>query len=251
MGQSLFRIPKIFLFITLCNLMACQNYAIKKVERTDYRFEVSENQVKDLRVEEIVEPFREALQVEMSEVIGYNEFELSKQQPESTLGTFMCDAIFSEASKLYSGKIDFAVVNYGGMRIPFLSAGDINVGRIFELMPFENYLVVLDLDLSTTQRLFEQMSGRGGWPMSQNVQMKIDTSNVSYDVTIDGQGLESKSHYKVLISDYIANGGDDCDFLKDSPRETLDILLRDAIIEHLRNTTDTISYQNQGLISYE
>lgn len=237
--------------IALCSLMACKRYAIKKVEHTDYRFEVSDNQLNDIQVEEIVEPYREALEVEMSEVIGFNQFELAKQQPESTLGTFMCDAIFSEASKLYSGDIDFAVVNYGGMRIPFLSAGDIKVGRIFELMPFENYLVVLDLDLATMERLFEQMTGRGGWPMSKNVQMKIDTTNVSYDVLVGGQELGKKRRYKVLISDYIANGGDDCDFLKDAPRETLDILLRDAIIEHLRNTSDTISYQNEGLISYE
>lgn len=237
--------------IALCSFTACQNYIVKKVESDNYSFEAAQTFEHDLELDKIIEPFRASLAEEMSEVIGFNKFEMAKYQPESPLGTFMCDAILSEASKMYENEIDFSVINYGGIRIPFLSAGDIKVGRIFELMPFENYIVVLNLDLETTERLFEQMAGRGGWPMSNNVQMKIDTTQLSYDVSIDGKKLGAKNQYKVLISDYIANGGDDCDFLKETPRETLDILLRDAIIEHLRNTTDTISYQLTGNISYE
>lgn len=239
------------LLFLLCSVAACQNLAVKKLEHTDYRFEASEDQKLDQQVEDIVKPYREALTKEMSEVIGYNKFEMAKQQPESPLGTFMCDAILSEAGKIYQGEIDFSVINYGGMRIPFLSAGEIEVGRIFELMPFENYLVVLDLELSTTKRLFQQMAQRGAWPLSENVQMKIDSTDYSYQVQINEQALGAKERYKVLISDYIANGGDDCAFLKGTKRETMDVLLRDAIIDHLRNTSDTIAYRLNGQISYE
>jgi len=241
----------VLLLIAICGFTACQNYSVKKLESGSYRFDSSQEMATDPEVDEIIAPYQKELAVEMSEVIGYNQFEMAKQQPESPLGTFMCDAILSEAANYYDGKIDFAVINYGGMRIPFLSAGPIRVGRIFELMPFENYLVVLDLDLATTQRLFKQMADRGGWPLSNGVQMQIDKEEGTYKVQIDGAALGEQDSYKVLISDYIANGGDDCSFLKDANRETLDILLRDAIIENLRGHSDTISYQVNGNISYE
>jgi len=241
----------VLLLIAICGFSACKNYSLNKLESNSYRFDTAQEMSTDPVVDEIVAPYQEALAVEMSEVIGYNQFEMAKQQPESPLGTFMCDAILSEAANYYDGKIDFAVINYGGMRIPFLSAGPIRVGRIFELMPFENYLVVLDLDLATTKRLFKQMADRGGWPLSDGVQMQIDRAAGTYKVQVDGKTLGEQDSYKVLISDYIANGGDDCSFLKDAERETLDLLVRDAIIANLRGHSDTISYQVKGNISYE
>ncbi len=249
--RSTFRFSLLFFILAAFSLSACHNYILQKVESDSYRFDSTESLAADEGVEAIIAPFRESLAEEMNEVIGYNKFEMAKQQPDNPLGTFMCDAILSEASEYYQGQIDFAVINYGGIRIPFLSAGDISVGRIFELMPFENYIVVLDLDLATTEMLFQTMTDRGGWPMSQGVEMRMDTTNLTYDVSINGENLGSKQRYKVLISDYIANGGDSCDFLKEAPRETLGVLLRDAIIDHLRGMSDTISYQLNGRISYE
>ena len=38
---------------------------------------------------------------------------------------------------------------------------------------------------------------------------------------------------KVLTSDYLANGGDSYDFLIDVPRESVNLKIRDALIQNL------------------
>ena len=67
---------------------------------------------------------------------------MDKRQPEGLLGDFMADAMFTMAQKNYDTNIDAAFVNYGGIRISYVKAGDITKGKIFEMMPFDNIIVL-------------------------------------------------------------------------------------------------------------
>jgi len=57
-------------------------------------------------------------------------------------------------------------------------------------------------------------------------------------VHIHGKALQSHRVYKFALPDYIANGGDRCTFLADADKRVdLDYLVRDAIIDQVRNLT--------------
>ena len=78
----------------------------------------------------------------MNDVIGQAEISLDKKQPKCTLGNFMVDALYVMGAEKYNTKVDAAFINYGGIRLTQLPAGNITNGKIFELMPFDNLLIL-------------------------------------------------------------------------------------------------------------
>ncbi len=186
----------------------------------------------DSEVESLIAPYKAQLDQQMSQVIGQSAMELLKEKPESTLGNWVADAILDYAIRHTGKDLDLAMSNYGGLRIPSLPAGEINKGKIYELMPFDNYLVVLSLKGDVLMRLFERIADYGGWPISRGVQLSIRDSLV-HEVTLHGLPIYNQKIYTIVISDYVANGGDRCDFLEDQPRENLEVYFRDALIDQV------------------
>ena len=190
----------------------------------------------DEDVEQLIAPYREQIQEEMNTVIGEVTAEMHKSKPESTLGNWFCDAMLDYTNALHQEDYDFAINNYGGIRIPSLAKGPLTVGKIYELMPFDNMLVVLKVDGKTLRKLFEMFAEKNGWPMSRNVQLTIKEKKI-FSLSIKGAPLEEDKIYTVVTSDYVANGGDAAYFLKQAELKETGVLLRDALIEQAKQYT--------------
>lgn len=184
----------------------------------------------DAEIVAMIEPYSTELDKEMNQVIGSCAKDLTKAKPESKLGNWMADLIHKKSEAYYGKPIDLALVNYGGIRIPTLSQGEISKRTIFELMPFDNMLVVLHVDASTMLQLFERMAEYGGWPVSHQVKYIINNDQPE-EITIHGKPIDENKIYTIALSDFIANGGDKCFFFEDKKREMLGRLFRDALIE--------------------
>ena len=115
------------------------------------------------------------------------------------------------------------------MRIRSLPKGDITRSKIYELMPFDNALVVLTLDSVAVSQFFNHIAPRGGWPIG-GASFEI-RNNKAENIKIGGDILRGGRTYTFCVSDYIANGGDSAEFFKNAKRETLDKLMRDAFLE--------------------
>ena len=202
------------LVILLISISSCKIYHEANTEHSKYDLTTDANIQSDIEINEMIAPYKEDLDAEMNQVIGVCEKELMKALPECTLGNWAADAILEQCNNTYSGPVDFAVVNYGGIRIPSLPQGDITTGKIFELMPFDNMLVVLEVKGSVVQQLFENIAGRGGWPVSKGVVCTFNTAGQLLDVQINGKAIDTNKIYRIGITDYVANGGDKCDFFK-------------------------------------
>ncbi len=186
----------------------------------------------DASVEEMIAPYKKEMEEEMEVKIGELAIMLEKAKPESTLGNFVADLIHKKCEDYYKQPIDFAVVNYGGLRIPSIPAGAISKSKVFELMPFDNMLVVVEVDGVTMLQLFKTMADKGGWPISKHVSYEIE-GGTAQKIMINNEPLDLARSYKVAISDYLANGGDRLSFLIDKPRTNLDVLFRDAILQYI------------------
>ena len=184
-------------------------------------------------IEAYIAPFRAEMEEEMNVVVGTTDQELVKSKPNSNLGNWFCD-LLEESSKEYfpSVEVDFAVQNYGGLRLKSMPAGDITAGKIFELMPFDNTLVCLELNAETTQRLINRIAEYGGWPISKSLSFTIQDSS-AVDIQIKQMPLDDNKIYQVVMPDYIANGGDSCDFLKDKKRLDSEVVIREILIDYL------------------
>ncbi|WP_187261020.1 5'-nucleotidase C-terminal domain-containing protein [Pontibacter beigongshangensis] len=187
------------------------------------------------QVETTIAPYRERVTAQMSEVIGYSEAELTKGEYQSPLGNFVVDLLLEESRELYGQPIDMAVATNGGFRSP-IPEGKVTMGNAFELMPFENELVVLTLDGPTVQELFDFAASTRIAPMANATYTALDGK--ASNITINGKAFDPARHYTVLTSDYLANGGDHMTmFSKALKTEKVGMLMRDAIVRHIRELT--------------
>lgn len=231
------------LIVLVFLIMTASSCAKKVWQVTDsdtsyYRFDDDLGAAQDQTIDDLIEPYRTTLDAEMKVVIGEMAHSMSKKLPESTLGNFVAQLLKEQTEVIIKDSLDFAMQNHGGLRINSIAKGPVNRGKIFELMPFDNMLVVITADGKIIKQLFDVIAFKGGWPMTDDIQLTINDTRVE-EVLIHGKPIEDNKLYKFAINDYIANGGDNCDFLQEGKVETLNITVRDAIIDFFERTKGT------------
>jgi 2',3'-cyclic-nucleotide 2'-phosphodiesterase (5'-nucleotidase family) len=229
MNKFSFVIPALILFLASCGKV----YHLADVQGRTYRIEKASYPV-DVRVASVIEPYKLELDKTMNEVIGYCEKELVKGKPNSTLTNWFADALQDEAQEISAEPIDFAVQNYGGIRVPVFGKGPVTVGKMYELMPFDNVMYILKLKGTDVKMLFDKMAESGGWPVSRNVSFRIEYGKAE-NIRIKGAALDTTAVYTAAIPDYIANGGDNMIFLKNLPSVNTGVLLRDMLIKNVKD----------------
>lgn len=213
-------------------------YSCNPVYRTSsvqYKGYQVEGQQKDQSIQQFLQPYSDSVNGSMNTVLGQLAVDLDKRQPEGTLGNFMADAMKVMAEKYYKTTIDAAFINYGGIRLNGIKAGPITRGRIFELMPFDNIIILQKIKGLVLQEFLDHVAGRGGWPVAGIIMQIKDKKAVN--VMIDGKPLDQNMTYTIANSDYVANGGDNCEMLKTIPQINNGFLLRDALIEYVHSIT--------------
>ena len=186
----------------------------------------------------IIAPYQKGIETEMNEVISYSKNSLTKKGTESLLGNFVTDLCLNYADA------HMCVMNNGGLR-SIIDKGPITRGEIYELMPFENELVVLELNKEDYLGLLNYICKRSGEPFSG---IKITMNKEGRVITNSWPvNFEENEKVKVLTSDYLANGGDKMSFFQNKEQYKLGLKLRDAIIDHCEKN-DTITANLDGRI---
>lgn len=192
-------------------------------------------QLHDAKTFNTIAPFKIKLDILMSEVLCYNNQDLKKDLPEGTLGNFVCDELMSFAKNNYSKPIDFCMYNNGGLRVGSIAKGNITVGKIYELAPFDNAIVVVELGGNDCKRLFDLIAQNNGTPCSKEFRMTIE-NNLAANIFINNEPFDSTKTYKILTNDYVASGGDKTEPMKKAINVTsLNLMVRDALVQHLRD----------------
>lgn len=166
----------------------------------------------DAGLETILKPYRDSLESQVNAVLIYSDEAMAKAQPESALGNMLADIMLMEVSRKYEA-VDVALLNYGGIRAS-LPKGEVTMGAVMEIMPFMNYVVILEMDGRLMQQLLDHWAAKGGTPISGARFAREDKKAV--DVTIGGKPIQPDQRYKLATIDYLADGGDGCDFLKNA-----------------------------------
>jgi 2',3'-cyclic-nucleotide 2'-phosphodiesterase (5'-nucleotidase family) len=229
---------------------------IKKVETTLLELNSKTVSPEDSTVFNTIQPFKATMDSIMDEVLGTSEFQLLKGLPESTLGDFVSDAVLKKTNDQYHPTdkipVDVCLLNNGGLRSQ-LPKGKITLGNVFELMPFENSIVVLTISGEKMQQLFQSLIENNGAPFAGAT--VIGKGKKITELKINGKPFDITKTYKVTTSDYLAAGGDKYDFFNAPIKvETLNYKLRDAIVDYIKDETkkgNTINVQIDGRIKYQ
>ncbi len=206
-----------------------------KVQKTETQHATISDLAIDSATYKFILPYKQSLDAKMNEVIGFAPVALVKNFPESNLGNFFADAMMQKALMLQN--IDtanlIALFNSGGLRTS-VPQGDVHVGNMYELMPFENELVLVPLKGSELLLVLNAIAEKGGAPV-EGVRFTITNKKAS-TIFVHQNSLDTAKIYTIATSDYLANGGDKF-FNVDAPKNYIKTktLLRDILIEYCKN----------------
>ena len=220
----------ILLFVSL---LSCGPRYFAPVQLSVYNYSLEgskQGEQKEMLV--MLKPYSDSINKSMNLVLGNLEVQLTKTLPNCTLGNFMSDAYLEMGTRKFGRKVDVAAMNYGGIRLNSMEPGPISRGKIFELMPFDNLLVLIELNGTQMQAFLDHLAGRGGWPLA-GVVFTIENKKAT-QVLIGGKPIDAGATYVLATSDYVANGGDESNVLKGLAQINIGYLQRDAIIEYVK-----------------
>ncbi len=239
--------------LLLTGLMACQSsHVVTKQAYT--RIGVDSTARPDTSLVQLLKPYKQGLDKSMNEVLFQTPERLEKRKPESALNNLLCDALLSQASDRYGKPVDVSHLNYGGVRNG-LPKGNVTVGDVFEVMPFDNQLVILTLTGDMLMQFLNHFAGDEALLVG-GISVKLHNNKVQSVTFANGRTLQPAETYTVALSDYIANGGSGANFLKGAvKRQNLDnYLIRDALIDYFRKQGQSgqpITLQANGRINIE
>lgn len=183
---------------------------------------------------------KKKLEKKTNVVIGYCSETMVSEMPQSPLSNFLTDILVEIGNeycqKKHKEAVDFSLLNFGGIRSS-LQAGDITIGNIFEIAPFENSLVIADIKGSEIRKIFQRFKVKKCEPYSQQVSIQY-AGDYFYKAFINGQEIDNNKTYRMITLDFILTGGDD--ILKDVEIGNVDytgIVVRDAYIKHIKKMT--------------
>lgn len=180
-----------------------------------------------------LKPYSDSIKLQMETRLGETKSDLTRTLPESSLGNIIAESLRDCASTILKTNVDIGIVNLGGLRTD-VSAGDITVGTVYELMPFENKMIILTVTGQELQSILNDLAEIGGEPIS-GARFKI-VNNVAKDIIVTGQPIDFNKTYTIATSDYLSNGGGSIKSLWTitNTKET-NFLIRDIIVEYIKN----------------
>lgn len=219
---------------------------------------VSNNEQKaDSQLIQMYLPYKIIIEKDMNRVISISEKEMVKKRPESYLTNFLADLLLEEAKiEAESSRLEIeptiSYYNYGGIRT-FLPQGEITVGKIFELMPFENEMVFIQLTGNQIQEFLNLIAKKGGDSLG-GVRFVISNEKAK-EITVNGTELNLNKKYWLITNDYIAEGGDGLAvFTQRLAMIKSGKKIRDVIINHLekkQKNGEMLTAKLDGRIKYE
>lgn len=241
---------KILIFLAaLASFTACKTYY--PVTHTDNLEKVTHQIAPDKNIKAFYQPYKDSLDKSMKVQLATLSQDLMKEQPESTLGNMMVDILKAETEKYTKKKIDIAILNYGGIRSSSLAKGPLLIENAYLLMPFDNYLVALNLTGQQIQTFCDIIAEYGGWPVA-GISFQIQNKK-AINIMVGEQPLDNSKIYCTATIDYVANGGDGMEFLRPIPQIQTGVLYREAIMEYWKEQTKEgkqISASLENRVSY-
>jgi 2',3'-cyclic-nucleotide 2'-phosphodiesterase (5'-nucleotidase family) len=240
----------VYVFALSVTLLSCK--ASKITDYSGVNYPITDTTFKSNDLDSLIFPYKKGMEEQMSKVIGHTNYDLEAYLPESPLSNFVADVVFDYGFKFKANQKafnltktnTFCLLNIGGLRST-INKGPITVGNIYELMPFDNEIVILKLEPFNIREMLFYLFEKNGQPIS-NAIAYINSNEGRID--IGGQPYNFKNEVYVITSDYLASGGDKMTFFKEKPLVKTGILIRNALIDFVSKVKELPPYKVEGRI---
>jgi 2',3'-cyclic-nucleotide 2'-phosphodiesterase (5'-nucleotidase family) len=234
------------IFITLLICFSCKKGIpeLSQIEGKEVAIDSTFSAVDS--IDAFVSPYRLHINKVLDSALAFAPKPISKSDGRynTTAGNLMADIVMAQAGPIYKSRtgrtIDFVLLNHGGIR-SIISQGKVTARNAYEVMPFENSIVVAELSGKSVIDLISFLVKSGRPHPISGIQIILNKDNSPKSITIQGKPFDEKRTYNVATSDYLINGGDHMDFFKDAIQTTdIDYFIRNAMIDYF-GKVDTLA----------
>jgi len=195
--------------------------------------------LRSAEIDAIIAPYRNELELTMKDTVGYLARPMVKSRPEGLLGNLTSKMVFDYARTI-EPELDMVVMNHGGLRTP-LPSGVITRSKVFELMPFDNELAIVDLPIEQLPELARIIAVKGGDPIwiRDGGYIEIGDSSGTFHFPL----RNGQKFIRIATSNYLANGGDSYTVFSSAPQtggqiRLQRILIRDVFMNAFEKNSD-------------
>jgi 2',3'-cyclic-nucleotide 2'-phosphodiesterase (5'-nucleotidase family) len=159
-------------------------------------------------------------------------------EPSNPLGLLVADEILTwlRAHAGTEPAPECFITNDGGLRAP-LYAGEVRLTHVYEVMPFDNELVIIELSGERVQAMAVEIARKGGEPIA-GLRLRLDSVSAEAPAAVvlevGGVPFDPQRVYRVATTDYLAESGWLSDVVKGLPIRRTGVLMRDALAERFK-----------------
>ena len=226
-----------------------QQSSVPPASSLDMRARATEREIdasipNDPGVDAIIAPYSAKVR-ELDAPIGKLVGELKKGgMGAGSLGNFVADALRARAEVKLGKPVLLAIANSGGLRKNEFAEGNLSSNDIYQLLPFENALVALDLtgeqlrrflgiivthrDAQSGARIMYRTNGK-----KENEIVGVRLGSGAVEKEIDPQAI-----YTIVTIDYLVKRGGDYSVLQEAKNlRPLNLTMRDAVLDYVKAET--------------
>lgn len=161
---------------------------------------------------------------EKKKVIGHSARMMmnDRDNPDLPLGNLLADVMRIYASKYFKKPVDFAISNFGGIRVP-MPEGEILQDDIESMFPFKNYLCFIKMKGENLTKLLEQLAGTKAFQPISGATVRVKDHKLE-SALVGGKPIDPQRVYNVASIDFLLDGGDQL---------RLGALAEDVVLSHV------------------
>lgn len=198
----------------------------------------------DPAVEKILGPYSGKVRA-LDVVVGRLDTTLKKEGAGGgSLGNFVTDGMRAQAQAKLGKPVTLSIMNSGGLRKNEIAPGELRAADIFELLPFENALIVLEVNGAQLAKLLQVVTRDA--QSGARIHFKWNDQNRAEFISgklVDENGKEQEIDpqrtYTIVTIDYLVKLGSGSYALLQEAKTTtpLNITLRESIINYVKTET--------------
>ncbi|MEZ7504914.1 5'-nucleotidase C-terminal domain-containing protein [Flavobacterium sp. Arc2] len=233
------------IFLTFFFAISCGTKTLTLTRIEGVQLPITEKESQIPEIENFIKPYREHINKDLDSVLAYCPQTLEKNTGkwQSTIGNLMADVTLSRGNTVFTKRenktIDICLLNQGGIR-SILPKGNVTTRNAFQIMPFENSLVVVALKGEQIYEIVDYfLREKQPHPLA-GMTFTIDKNNNAKNILVQGKPVDKDKIYYVGTNDYLSNGGDNMAFFnKGIQKYDLDYKLRNILVDYFKEV-DTI-----------